>query len=290
MCESTAPVIEVRTESIGPNECRISLRFKDGYEAFPENCAFQMGMFAALPRLCGYPDAEILYESCQCKGDSFCQAIMRWELVDSDAAKTAQAELQARMSQARLEELHHTVAELVSGDSLENVLTKVMAAAGRAVPASSYILAVKTSASADRWLCTEGIDALAAGRIVDGLHGGSGGGSGTHMCVVDVTSDRNYYGDLVAIRSESASFEPLERSILESYARLAASALDSEASIVEARQQATTAQALLALSSSLADVASTEEMLLRLAHAVPSIVDCDRVAIWMTDPGATRPR
>ena len=145
-----------------------------------------MGMFAALPRLCGYPDAEILHESCQCKGDSFCQAIMRWELVDSDAAKTAQAELQARLSQARLEELHHTVAELVSGDSLENVLTKVMAAAGRAVPASSYILAVKTSASADRWLCTEGIDALAAGRIVDGLNGGSGGQTATHMCVVEV--------------------------------------------------------------------------------------------------------
>jgi hypothetical protein len=76
----------------------------------------------------------------------------------------------------------------------------------------------------------------------------------------------------------------LERSILQSYARLAASALDSEASISEARQQATTAHALLSLSSSLADLASTEEMILRLGHAVPSVVDCDRVAIWVTDP------
>ena len=78
---------------------------------------------------------------------------------------------------------------------------------------------------------------------------------------IEVVSDRNRYGHLVAIRSAGGSFEPLERSILESYARLAACALDSEASIVDARQQATTAQALLALSSSLADLASTEEMI-----------------------------
>ena len=47
---STAPILELSTENIGSNECRISLRFKDGYEPFPENCAFQMGMFAAMPR------------------------------------------------------------------------------------------------------------------------------------------------------------------------------------------------------------------------------------------------
>ena len=104
------------------------------------------------------------------------------------------------------------------------------------------------------------------------------------MCAAEVVSDRNHYGHLVAIRADGGSFEPLERSILESYARLAASALDSEAAIAEARQQATTAQALLSLSSSLADLASTEEMILRLAHAVPSVVDCDRVAIWVTEP------
>jgi len=104
------------------------------------------------------------------------------------------------------------------------------------------------------------------------------------MCATDVVSDRNHYGHLVAIRSEAGSFEPIDRSILESYARLAASALDSDGSISEARQQATTAQALLSLSSSLADLASTDEMMLRLAHAVPSVIDCDRVVIWVTAP------
>ena len=78
-------------------------------------------------------------------------------------------------------------------------------------------------------------------------------------------SDRPHYGHLVAVRSEAVSFEPLERSVLESYARLAATALDSEAAIsVPVARHA--AQALLNLSSSLADLASTEEMVLRLAQ------------------------
>ena len=63
-----------------------------------------------------------------------------------------------------------------------------------------------------------------------------------------------------------SSFEPRDRSVLDSYARLAAAALDSEAAVVEARRQATTAQALLALSSTLADLSTSEEM---AAHLCP---------------------
>jgi diguanylate cyclase (GGDEF)-like protein len=278
---STAPLLELCTENIGPNECRIRFRLKEGYEPFPENCAFHTGVFAVMPRMCGYHDAEVLFEACQLDGAPYCQARLRWELADSDAVRASRAELAARVSQARLEELHHTVAQLVSGDSLETVLTRVMAAAGRAVPALSYILAVTPSARSDRWLCAEGIDAPGCAAILELVE--SHGETASPMCAIEVVSDRSRYGYLIAVRPQSASFEPLERSILQSYGRLAASALDSEASISEARQQATTAQALLTLSSSLADLASTEEMILRLANAVPSVIDCDRVAIWVTD-------
>ena len=281
LSESIAPMFEVRTESTEPNECRTSIRFKDGYEAFPESCAFNMGLFSSLPRMSGHGDAEVIYESCQCDGAPYCQARFRWAAADSDAVRAARAELAARLSQARLEELNRTVAELVSGDSLEAVLTRVVGAAGRAVPALSYILAVTPHAGADRWLCTEGIDAPECARTLELV--ASSAAPVTHMCTTEVVSDRNHYGHLVAVRRQGGSFELLERSILESYARLAASALDSDASISEARQQATTAQALLSLSSSLADLTSTEEMILRLAYAVPSVVDCDRVAIWLTE-------
>ena len=255
---------------------------------FPRTAPSASGVLAAMPRLSGYEDAEVVHETCQCNGAPYCQALVRWEAIDSDAVRATRAEMAARLSQARLEELHHTVAQLVSGDSLETVLTQVMGAAGRAVPALSYILAVTPSARADRWLCSEGIDDPECAAILELVE--SDPETVSPRCALEVVSDRNHYGHLVAVRSEGASFEPLERSILESYARLAASALDSEASISEARQQATTAQALLSLSSALGDLASTEEMILRLAHAVPSVVDCDRVAIWVTERTAQRPR
>ena len=114
--------------------------------------------WVASRRCAGIADAEVLPESCQGDGAPYCQWRMRWEEVDSDARQGSAGPVDGPVSQARLEELHHTVAELVSGDSLETVLTQVMAAAGRAVPALSYILAVTPSARVDRWLCTEGFD------------------------------------------------------------------------------------------------------------------------------------
>ena len=59
---------------------------------------------------------------------------MSWDTTNGNDARISRAELQSRFSQARLEELQRTVAELVSGDDLETVLTRVLAAAHRAVP------------------------------------------------------------------------------------------------------------------------------------------------------------
>jgi diguanylate cyclase (GGDEF)-like protein len=280
---STVPIAESLTGNIGPNECTLSMRLIDGYEGFPEFCAFEMGLFASIPTLFGYPHAEILVESCQADGAPWCVARMRWESIDDDATRASRAELQSRLSQTRLEELQHTVAELVSGEGLDVVLTRVLAAAARAVPALSYVLDIKPSATADRWLCTEGLDSAAGAELVDRICETPTLGIAPHICVIEVASDRDQYGRLVAIRSEVTSFERLERSVLESYARLAAAALDSEATIDYAHQQAATAQALLTLSGSLNDLASTEEMLLRLAHAIPKIVNCDRVALFLTE-------
>jgi diguanylate cyclase (GGDEF)-like protein len=282
---STTPILGMRTERTGPQECRVEFWFQDGFEPFRENCTFQFALCATLPSMFGYPDAEVIAESCQCDGAATCSVLMRWQEVDDEAAKTSRAELQSRLSQARLEELQRTVAELVSGDGLNTVLARVVAAAGRAVPAKAYVLDIKASCTSDRWLCTQGIDEDAAGLLAEQWRSGSPEPA-PHLCVIAVESDRNQYGHFIAVRPEVASFEPLDRSVLESYARLAATALDSEAILVDARQQANTAEALLTLSSSLSDLASTEEMVQRVVHAVPWIVNCDRSLIWLMEPSA----
>jgi diguanylate cyclase (GGDEF)-like protein len=139
------------------------------------------------------------------------------------------------MSQARLEELQRTVAELVSGDDLETVLTRVVAAVHRAVPALSYILDIDASATTDRWLCAEGINVVERAPIDEGLMPDQE--TAPNVCTVAVESDRIRYGRLLVVRAETATFEPLERSVLESYARLAASAIRNARLLEEIRHQ-----------------------------------------------------
>ena len=197
--ESMSPVLEVRTESTGPNECRVIVRFKDGHEPFPSTAPSLRACWVAsdavrvreMPRFSSRPANATVPHSARAR--------MRWEEVDSDARRVSRAELTARVAQARLEEIHHTVAELVSGDGLETVLNQVMAAAGRAVPALSYILAVTPSARVDRWLCTEGFDVAECDRILTLVE--SGVEVAARTCAIEVVSDRNHYGHLVAIRS-----------------------------------------------------------------------------------------
>jgi diguanylate cyclase (GGDEF)-like protein len=73
------------------------------------------------------------------------------------------------------------------------------------------------------------------------------------------------------------------RATLDTYARLAAAALDASDAMEEARHQASTAQALLELSASLAEIVSTQEMAVKVANAVPDVIDCDRVAVLLND-------
>jgi diguanylate cyclase (GGDEF)-like protein len=234
---STTPAVELETENIDATRSRVRFRFASGFEPFPEHCALHMGLFASMPRMFGHGDADIHFESCQCDGSAWCEATMSWDLDDDESARISRAELQARVAQARLEELQRTVAELVSGDDLRTVLAKVVGAARRAVPTISFALDIGPTSTTDRLVCSEGFDGAEAARIAEGLEEEPTRSIGPNICAVDVESDRSHYGYLVAVRAEATTFEPLERSVLESYARLAASAIRNARLLEEIRHQ-----------------------------------------------------
>jgi hypothetical protein len=58
----------------------------------------------------------------------------------------------------------------------------------------------------------------------------------------------------------------------------------------QAGRDAVTTQVLLDLSMALAEVDGVEEIATRLARSVPELVDCDRAAIVIFDPGSDRGR
>jgi diguanylate cyclase (GGDEF)-like protein len=273
-----APAFKMSTEQLGPNECRVQIRMLAPNEPCRELCAFALGMASTVPQLFGFSVADISHESCESDGAPCCSAHLHWDAAEGSEAEARRAEMKIRLLEARLAELQSTVAELGSGDGLQHVLTRVMAGAARTVEAPKFVLDIKASATSLRFIQTKGVDEAEGAEVTRALRE-SGAEPAAHVLVADVASERGHYGYLVAIRPELSSFEPRERPVLESYARLAASALDSEAAVVEARRQAETAQALLALSGSLGDFSTSDEMAQHLAQIIPSVIDCDRAIV-----------
>lgn len=94
--------------------------------------------------------------------------------------------------------------------------------------------------------------------------------------VVSVRSSRRDCGRLLALHDEGSRFFAEERELLEVYARYAASALDSATALTDAQQRYGQSNALLQFARALADAGTSGEIAIRLADAVPAVVDCDR--------------
>jgi diguanylate cyclase (GGDEF)-like protein len=149
--------------------------------------------------------------------------------------------------------------------------------------APAYILVTEPTPSMAGQLLFSGIDRLEANQISGEL---------SDQCdkdipgrlVVEVASNRCRYGWLAAIDLGQRRFLAQERTVVRTYARLVAAALDSKTFLEEARRQATTAGTLLELSSSLSELTSTEEMAAHLTRAVPAVIDCDRSMVLLYQP------
>jgi diguanylate cyclase (GGDEF)-like protein len=102
--------------------------------------------------------------------------------------------------------------------------------------------------------------------------------------VVPVGSNRHEYGRLLAMHHADQRFFPQERELLQVYARYAASALDGARALMEAQQRYDQSAALLDLARALARAGTSREVALRLADAVPAVVDCDRAGVYLWDP------
>jgi diguanylate cyclase (GGDEF)-like protein len=275
------PIAQMAAEEVSPGEGVIRFGFRDGYEPFPEFCAFLTGLISCVPKLFGYTDAKAVDDACQCRGDSSCELYLRWT-EDDIGSQVEHHAFRARLLEARLEALQRTVAELVSGEGLEIVLPRIIAAAARAVHAPSYVLSVDRPFDAGQRLYCEGIEQIEAERLMSALQLDRAS-LGSNVLVADVSSGRARYGHLAAIREPGSPFEPHEASALDSYASLAAAAMDSAFALDKARWEAATSRALLDLSSSLVELGTSEGLADRIVTAVPSVIDCDQALVVLFD-------
>jgi len=101
-----APIVDVETQEVGPTEWIMRQRFEDGFEPFPEFCAFSAGLAALTPTIFGYPPAEVWEEECQCRGAQWCSMRIRWEELDEPLRRAEYYETRAHLLEGRLATLH----------------------------------------------------------------------------------------------------------------------------------------------------------------------------------------
>jgi diguanylate cyclase (GGDEF)-like protein len=274
------PMRRYETAELAPNEWTIREWFVDGFEPYPEFCAFVAGQYTAIPTYFGFPAAEIVEEECQCRGNGACLFRLRWEEEGVGTSEGQHHEMHSQLLEARLEQLKQMITDLASNERYEDVLEGIVRSSKRAILASGVILALEARAGSPRKIYSDGLADSEAESFADALFDGGAGREG--VIAVEVTSARRRYG-VLAIDERGGIFASQSHSTLETYAQLAAATLDAADAMEDARHQANTARVLLELSTSLAEVVGSEEMAAKVAGAVPDVIDCDRVAVFLDD-------
>ena len=282
------PILVTKPEMLAAGEWLLRQTFDSPFEPFPEHCAFQLGVLSFTTRIFGLPPAEVVEEECACRGADACVFRVRWQAEAATKHQISLLETRLQTMQALLERFESTVADLVCGPDLGTVLARTFDSATRALQAPIFVLALPDVPEPATRLHFSGVSVEDAEKIAASLAGKCNESDGERLAVA-VTSSRCDYGWLVAIRP-GGGFLPQESPRLQAYARFIAAALDTAASIADARRQEAeterqrdTAQALLQLSTALAEVTSVEELAAKLLRAVPSVMGCDRALVILPD-------
>jgi diguanylate cyclase (GGDEF)-like protein len=267
--------IEVR-----PGYAEVRAAAAPGFQRHRHHCEWTIGLLTLTSALFGLEPARVDHPICQAAGAPDCRYYVTWENADADAeddARTAMLRGQVDSLSQRLQGVFATVTDLISTDDLDDTLKRIADRAAHQVRAPRYLLAVKPNPADDIICYQRGLGDREAQVVADAVFGAKE--PPRNWCVAEVRSRQRAYGWLVAMYQERAEFLPGELELLELYARYAATALDSATALVEAR-------ALLDLARRLASAGTSEEVVQRLADAIPGVIDCDRVAVSLWDEDA----
>jgi diguanylate cyclase (GGDEF)-like protein len=251
------------------------------------HCDWATGMLSGTPILFGLPLARVTESECQARGDDQCLYTVSWDAELAAIAADPQERVTALEAQLvamaeRLKNAYATAGDIVSSADLDTVLQRIVQRAADAVRTPSHILAVRTSPEADLQVYSHGIEQQRARKIARATlaHDAALGDS---TLVVDVTSSRRHYGQLIARYPGATDFFPQEKELLGMYAKHAAAVLDMATALRDAARRHEQVSSLLALSHALARAGTTDEVADRLRAGVPEVVECDRVGLWLWD-------
>jgi diguanylate cyclase (GGDEF)-like protein len=277
---STMDVVEVE-----PGRALLTRCAREGFAPHFALCEWAQGLLSSAPQLYGVPAAAVEEVECQARGDAQCLFSVSW---DSElAARTADpaqhiTTLEAEIAALNesLESMYAVAGDLIAADDLKATLEKITERSASAVRAPRYLLVVRPDPEAEPEIYSRGLSDAEAQPLAEQVLGVESGDADGRWLIADIRSRRRHYGRIVAIFEQPGSFFLRERRTLELYARYAANALDLSVALAEARRGHAETQALLDFARSLAG-APRLEVAGRLAEAIPHLVDCDRVTVFL---------
>ncbi len=274
----------------GPGFAELAAVAADGFPRSAEHCAWTCGLLTCTTVLFGLEPAVVEHEECQAMGASRCLYRVIWDADEARANADSPAQVVALREQldAMRERLHSvfaTASDLITADDLDDVLARISDRAALEVRAIRYLLAVRLTPGGKLHCHHRGFEEEGVAEYVDRVFAQHPSEHPDSWLVVPIRSDRREYGRLLAMCGPHQSFLPQERELFEVYGRYAASALDGAAALAEAKQRYDQSSALLSLARALAAAGTSSEIARRLATAVPLVVECDRVGVYLWDAG-----
>ena len=253
------------------------------------HCDWTIGLLSCTTELFGLPAAEVEHNECQACGGERCAYRVTWQGQeegerDESSERVSALSQQLEAMRERLHSMFETASDLIAADEVEDVLARITDRAALEVRAPRYLLAVQMEEGGEVHCHHRGFAEDEVGEFAERLLNRHAADFPSSWLVVPVASDRRAYGRLMAAFESEGSFFPQERELFQVYALYAASALDGAAALLEAQRRYDQSSALLKLARALASAGTSDEVAQRLADAVPRVVDCDRVSVFLWDP------
>ena len=264
----------MRSEDVTATSATLYYRVREGFELSHFDCDYTMGLLSQVPVLFDLPAAVVEHPECQVKGATECVYKVRWYRRSRWTRFRRRHSVATDTLLSRLSQLQATLNDLVATDDVDVVLDAIASRAVTAVNAERFLLAVRLRDGEEPKVRSDGLDPVESRRMADRLlDGGDVQLDGYHTLKADVRTSTRSYGHLAAFATEE--FLDTEVDLLESYAGLAATALEAVTALAEADERRRTAETLLALASQLHGADTAEEIAGAVAAAANTVVDAD---------------
>jgi len=310
---TTVDITEV-AENLDENHAEVRVRTLKGFERHIFMCDFTKGFLSGVAGFFGSAQATITETECQARGGRRCVYRLSWgDAPGPLATEGVDTEIEAVREQRspdavpadlvgaavpadlvgpgdpsktlskQLDEAYSSAIDLRLADGTHGVLDRIAARAARAVDAPRLVLVVRTPQGTETGVHSYGMSESERARISSEIMRSDESSFGPNVLLVDIASERHNYGRLAAFAA-ATGFTPGAARILTAYAAYAAAALDVVSTEERARNSNEASAAMLDFSRALAGDATVDEVVIRLAEAVPVVVGSDRSTVMLWDP------